>query len=968
MSIAAVNVDGGGRSYDSYKGGHIDCESDSPQLVTQLMQEAQKGDRPWCSYNPRPRVLVDPAIPAQIDLLAPTLMGFVEPPKHTRKAQFRNIQADLWHPSGRKSICMDDRSSASSIRYQRETGQVLGPQKGKNRKRIGHYSVFTLLDASEAAGIPVGTKLYFARRLALDVPEPPRSIRVQAAKTSNRCLISPVVVEQKQAIKNEALMTLNHTCGGTGPYVEFSQAGVQRGALVPSSRGVSFCSSSGDFAEWHQLLDPKQGQLEEGSVVGMFDGKVSLITEGASMCGVITRRAIVVGSFDSNSDARGALVAYCGRVPIRVRGPVKTGDALTPSGNGDGIAVRKNPSDVGPDGSCDSCPALGNDTITPATALLAVALVDNDNTGDEWSVSMVESSVMSPGWTPAMLQATYGRPQIRSIARVGSLVCLLLTLLVVTISMTSHLQNQPTTTDVNVFESVSIRQSMLKHAKTPLASMQPTSAQPDERSAVPSPSTSALAASSSKQGAPRTSMPSMQSTPQPDERMIARDSLVRMPLPTSTGASPNSKHEKSSAPSRRPLTHAAQARAQAARNRAWNATNLAINGELKAGYRQQYIHNTSDNATSLLTACKRKADSALAACKKHNTSRALAACEWTCIYALAACSQRQKQSTNSTVIKAPVKVKQTNDEFQCAKEYSWCSCNGRVRYGTGNTWSAFKTSTGKIACTNAVFGDVLKGVAKVCTCIPWTSRYTPEHNAVPNVSSAHDWFGLVRLKDQTARCMDGSLGAYYVAKAKSGSVHNSSWLIHLGNGGACNTKESCASRLRNWDATSKSYPAHLDMSSIQPAGLVGEKELSDWNRVHIPCCSQDLWTGQRTIASNKTWGMYFSGHRILAAVLANLNAQLGAATSIVLSGESAGGIGVWSNVDWLAAKYPHARVVGAPIGGASFLASPYYENGHSIDFQRHVWRARFERWHSFVDPDCALHHKGGQVCQPTLSH
>ena len=250
--------------------------------------------------------------------------------------------------------------------------------------------------------------------------------------------------------------------------------------------------------------------------------------------------------------------------------------------------------------------------------------------------------------------------------------------------------------------------------------------------------------------------------------------------------------------------------------------------------------------------------------------------------------------------------------------------------------------------------------SKVCTC-------TPDHHAVANVSSAHDWFGLVRLKDQTARCMDGSLGAYYVAKAKSGSVHNSSWLIHLGNGGACSTKESCASRLQNWDATSKSFPAHLDMSTIQPAGLVGENELSDWNRVHIPCCSQDLWTGQRTIASNKSWGMYFSGHRILAAVLANLNAQLGAATSIVLSGESAGGIGVWSNVDWLAAKYPHARVVGAPIGGASFLASPYYENGHSIDFQRHVWRARFERWHSFVDPDCALHHKGGQVCQPTLS-
>ena len=107
--------------------------------------------------------------------------------------------------------------------------------------------------------------------------------------------------------------------------------------------------------------------------------------------------------------------------------------------------------------------------------------------------------------------------------------------------------------------------------------------------------------------------------------------------------------------------------------------------------------------------------------------------------------------------------------------------------------------------------------------------------------------------------------------------------------------------------------------------------------------------------------MYFSGHNILAAVLDDLDAQLVAATSIVLSGESAGGIGVWPNVDWLAARYPNAHVVGAPIGGVYLPTCTYRTVGIGVDFRPDVWRARFERWHSFVDKDCALHHRGGKV-------
>ena len=40
-------------------------------------------------------------------------------------------------------------------------------------------------------------------------------------------------------------------------------------------------SQSGDFAEWHEQTDP-HAKLVEGSVVGFYEGKVGLGTQGVS--------------------------------------------------------------------------------------------------------------------------------------------------------------------------------------------------------------------------------------------------------------------------------------------------------------------------------------------------------------------------------------------------------------------------------------------------------------------------------------------------------------------------------------------------------------------------------------------------------------------------------------------------------------------------------------------------------------
>ena len=128
--------------------------------------------------------------------------------------------------------------------------------------------------------------------------------------------------------------------GKTTNFVRFEEAGAEVGGIYHSDRGVQFRSGAGDFAEWHSALDPSELPFAEGSVVGLFGGKISLSTANADMVAVVSRRALCVGSFPGNDRAaEGDIIAYLGQVPVRVRGHVANGDPLVPSMEADGFAV-----------------------------------------------------------------------------------------------------------------------------------------------------------------------------------------------------------------------------------------------------------------------------------------------------------------------------------------------------------------------------------------------------------------------------------------------------------------------------------------------------------------------------------------------------------------------------------------------------------------------------------------------------
>lgn len=79
-------------------------------------------------------------------------------------------------------------------------------------------------------------------------------------------------------------------------------------------------------------------------LVGLQGDKVSLCTVGAAVVGVVSVEPAVCGNMPG-PDASGhsvpvIMAGWSGQVDVLVSGIVELGDRLTPSGNGDGTAVK----------------------------------------------------------------------------------------------------------------------------------------------------------------------------------------------------------------------------------------------------------------------------------------------------------------------------------------------------------------------------------------------------------------------------------------------------------------------------------------------------------------------------------------------------------------------------------------------------------------------------------------------------
>jgi hypothetical protein len=223
---------------------------------------------------------------------------------------------------------------------------------------------------------------------------------------------------------------------------------------------------------------------------------------------------------------------------------------------------------------------------------------------------------------------------------------------------------------------------------------------------------------------------------------------------------------------------------------------------------------------------------------------------------------------------------------------------------------------------------------------------------------------LTLLSDPAAKCMDGTQAGYYYEPSKGGDFAQKGWVIHLQGGGECTDEASCTDQLGTARASSDYFDPYLwDLTFLASNNQQKNPDMFQWNHVFVPYCSQDLYSGQVTTPSEETFGFYFSGHFIISAIVQKMQNSslvgggLGGATTVVLSGDSAGGIGTWINMDWLQSQIPQANVVGAPIAGYYFFSFPYTGPGHTegllSDMSAGAWAANVATWDSFLPLVCA---------------
>jgi hypothetical protein len=203
-------------------------------------------------------------------------------------------------------------------------------------------------------------------------------------------------------------------------------------------------------------------------------------------------------------------------------------------------------------------------------------------------------------------------------------------------------------------------------------------------------------------------------------------------------------------------------------------------------------------------------------------------------------------------------------------------------------------------------------------------------------------------------CLDGTPAGYYSRLNASSTT----WVIYLQGGGACSDEASCKSRSKQRLGSSTAWPATMAGDGFLSDDTSANRDFATANHVHIPYSTGDCHSGNRTEASADTYGLYFSGSRNFASIVATLVAHSGLdrATHVLLTGGSAGGIGTLKQVDNLAQMLgPSVVVKGAPNAGWFFPA----ETGDISNKQRQPQLRRTSRWPPSDFADFATGHVGG---------
>lgn len=206
---------------------------------------------------------------------------------------------------------------------------------------------------------------------------------------------------------------------------------------------------------------------------------------------------------------------------------------------------------------------------------------------------------------------------------------------------------------------------------------------------------------------------------------------------------------------------------------------------------------------------------------------------------------------------------------------------------------------------------------------------------------------------QGAVCLDGSPPGYYFRQGHGRGSNN--WIIHFFGGAWCFDEESCFQRSKTRLGSSDFFPPHPP--SLQ--GILSENDkvnpdFYDWNLVLLCYCDGASFTGYRAHPVNVNGRyIYMRGRKILEVIIDQLlKSEFQKANRLLLSGTSAGSLGVMMNADFIRSRIPKSINVRALVDSGYFVDAASLSGDDIIN--RH-FRKMFEVHNSVggVDEDCA---------------
>ena len=197
---------------------------------------------------------------------------------------------------------------------------------------------------------------------------------------------------------------------------------------------------------------------------------------------------------------------------------------------------------------------------------------------------------------------------------------------------------------------------------------------------------------------------------------------------------------------------------------------------------------------------------------------------------------------------------------------------------------------------------VLRFLALVC--IASAARYTR--------------FGV---DDPLAVCNDGSPYVFYLQTSA-----DAPWLVFFQGGAWCFDLQSCNERMQQSPQlmSSRSYGPVADFGAALDDDPAANPVFAAWNKVVLPYCTSDDFSGARNATSSDPW--LFQGSRVLPAVLVALQRRHGLRDggTVVLAGSSAGGEALYPNVDLVSERLlPHSEVLALDDSGYFLSSAPY---------------------------------------------